>query len=117
MLNQAALSGIDVDDIKIVELRNAVVERDDDFIGEIGADLLNTRMYFLKRSQVFGLSGVQIYAVEMPVLVPIFVLNVQNMVVGISPAVGTNTAFGVVCDRLRCREVGGGTDPNVEYAV
>jgi len=61
-----------------MKLRDAVIERNEDLIGELWADRLDSGLHTLHGSEVYYLAGVQVYAVDPPVPITSLVLEVES---------------------------------------
>ena len=100
-----------------MKLGYAVVERNDDLIGELLAYSLDPGLNALKRGQVDGPPSVQVHAIDPPILLTCLVLEVQDVLIGIGPAVEVDAAEGIVRDRLGLRGIIGRTHPYVHDVV
>jgi hypothetical protein len=79
-----------------VILRIALIEPDDSFIRVLGGKSPDLRAHALKRREVLGLITAEIDAVNTPVLVTTAILQVEDMLVGVSPGVASNAAMGAL---------------------
>ena len=117
LLDELALAGRDVDAMEIVEALVAIVEPDEHLVRDAVADLLDARLRAVDRREVLVGAALQVDGVEVPVLVAVLVLHVEDVVVRERPAIGADAALLVLGDGLGLREIADGRDPDVEHAV
>ena len=63
LLDETPFAGVDVDEVKVVKLRDPVVERNEDLSWEIRAHLLDPGLHTLHGGEILGFGGVHIHAV------------------------------------------------------
>ena len=80
--------------------RIALIEADDSFQRVLGGKSQNLSLDTLKRREVQGHAAAEIDHVNPPVLVSIVILQVEDMLIGVSPGVASNAAIGVIGHRL-----------------
>jgi len=115
--HQGMLTRLDVDAVDVVTLGVSAIEPDEHVRRELLADCLDAGLHARQRRQVLRRSRLQVLAVDAPILVPVLVLQVENVPVRVGPEVHANAAVFVVRDGLGGREVAGGTHPDVQHAV
>ena len=117
LLHQRPLAGFQIDPIDVVQLRDAIVEPHEDFIGEILTHVLHLGVDVVQRRQVFGLARGDVGHVDVPVLVPGFVLGIEDVVARVGPVVPADVADLVLRHRLGRRQVVDRGDPDVENPI
>ena len=100
-----------------MELRVAVVEADEDFVGELFAHAVDRGVHLFQRREVDGLERGDVGGVDVPVFVAAFVLRVEDVLAVVGPAVAADVAGLVVGHLLGGGEVVDRRDPHVEDAV
>ena len=117
LLHQFPFPGVDVHPVYFVELGIAGIQQYQRLFGVLGAHLLHTGLHSFERGHVHSFPSGQINVVQVPVFVPFAVLDITDMVVGVSPSIEPDSPASVRGNRL-----GGGwvfcrPDPNVENAI
>jgi len=125
LLQHFQVTGEDVQAVKIMKLRIAVVEPNEDLISELVADLLHLdlrtqfpavrtgqrftvrSLNLLKRRQVPLLQGPKVHHVQLPVLVATKVLQIKDVFARIGPEIGPNAAQFVGGNGLCSSRIGG----------
>src|SRR5690606_1391214 len=116
LLDERPLPRDEIDPKEIVEALVAIVQADERLARLLVAEQLETRLRAFDGREVDVLARREIDGVDMPVLVPVLVLRVEDAVVRERPAVAADAALLVAGERLRARDVGDGRDPDVEDA-
>ena len=115
--NQGTLCGGQVNAVNIVKLGVAVVETDQELAGVFGTDLLDLGVDVVQRGQVKDGVGFQMDGVKTPVFIAAGVLQVDEVGVGVGPAVKADAAAGIAGDRAGGGRVVSRGDPNIQHAV
>ena len=92
LLHELLFARLDVDPPDVVVALVAIVEADEDFVRELLADFLNLGADAFDRREVFRFAGHDVGRVEVEILVAVFVLDVENVLVVVGPAVAGNGA-------------------------
>ncbi len=100
-----------------MKLRYSIVKPYNDLIRVLLAYRLDPGLNALQRGQVDSLFGIKIHAVDPPVLLTCFILNVQDVFAGVGPAIEVDAAEGIVRDWLYLLKVIWKTHPYVHNAV
>ena len=116
-LHQGAFPGRQVDAVDVVEPGVAVVEADQEMLRMLRAYLLNLGPHPFDRGQVPDLAGVEVDSVDMPVLVAVAVLQVDDPGAGVGPGVHADTPAGVPGDGAGFGRSLRRSRPDVEHAV
>src|SRR5262249_16414608 len=117
LLDQLLLARDEVDPVDVVELRLAVVEADQQFLGKLVADALYGGAELLGGGEVVGLLLAEVDAVDVEVLVAVLVLDVEDVLAGVGPEVGADATLLVVGDGFGVVGAVDGADPDVEDAL
>ena len=97
--------------------RVAIVEPYDDLLWKPVAHALDLCVDSLQRCQVNRLPGVEIDGVDVPVLIPGPVLQIQHVPGRVCPEVDADASLAVFGDWTRGLWIVRGPDPDVEDAV
>jgi hypothetical protein len=100
-----------------VEARVAVVDRDQDFVGEFGARFLDARGGLWVRGEVRVLATGHVHDMDVPVLVAALVLAVKDVLARVRPLIREDAALRFARDGFGGVEVIDGRDPHVHHAV
>ena len=95
----------------------AVVEPDDDLSWKPVAGALDLRVDAFQRGEVYGLPRVEVDRVDVPVLIPGPVLEIQHVPGGVCPEVDADAPLAVFGDWTRGLRVVRRPHPDVEDAV
>ena len=115
--NERLGPGADVDLVEVVVDGIAVVEPDNDLLGEVLGNFLDSGRDAVHRRQVLDLFGLHVRRINTPVLVPTLVLREQNVLGGEGPGVLADAAVVVIRDRRGLGNVLRRPDPNIHHAV
>jgi hypothetical protein len=87
LFDQFSFSGRDVVSVHIVKLGITVVNAYQHVFRKLWTELKNLSVDIVIRSQITFRPAAEFYAVDVPVLVTVPVLNVENVVVGVCPVI------------------------------
>ena len=96
LLNQNPVASPDINTVDVVKLSlSAVVDADQNLMGHLVTHALNPCGNSVNRRQVANEARIEIYTVDMPVLVTVSVLTVENVATRIRPEERTDTSMTV----------------------
>jgi hypothetical protein len=98
---------VDVHAMQVVILGIAVVQADDYLFGDPMTYFLNLDLLAIKGCEIGRRVGIQVDAVQMPVLVTILVLEIDNLAIGVGPKENASSAHLVRRDRAPERSSAG----------
>ena len=116
-LDELALAARDVDLIQIVPFCRAIVERDQRHVGPLVRQANDLRLYFAQRRQVALRAGLDIHAVDAPVLVAALILEKQHVAGVFRPQMLADAALAIVGDRLCGLQRSGLRQPHIHHTV
>ena len=115
--DEPRLSRQDVDPIQIVILRVPPVDRDQHLVAEPVRQAVRDRPDPVVRREVARLAGIDLDGVDVPVLVAVPVLTVEEVARMVAPQVVPDPPAPVAGDRLRIPDRVHRRHPDVEHAV
>ena len=116
-LHEGAVPGFQVDAVDVVEPGIAVVEADQEMLRMLRADLLNLGAHPVDGGQVPYFPRLEVDGVDMPVLVAVAVLEVDDPGAGVGPGVHADAPAGVPRDGTGLGRFLRRSRPDVEHAV
>ena len=116
-LDELALPARDVDLIQIVPFRRAVVERDQRHVGPLVRQANYPRLYLRQRRQVELRAGLDIHAVDAPVLVTALILEKQHVAGVFRPEMLADAALAIVGNRFCGRQRTRLREPHIHHPV
>jgi len=114
---QRPLAAGQVDAIDVVPLRVAVVESHKNFVRPVMAQTNDLRCHAVERGQVAHFAGGNVGRVNAPVLIPPFVLDVEDVAAGVGPGIEANAAPSVGRHRAGVGRTVARRNPDVQHAV